>query len=418
MKKAIMSKDKSVDKAKFTSYQIIVVALLALTQFSVVLDFLVISPLGYMVMKSMSLSPNQFGLAVSVYAFSAGVSGLLTAGFADRFDRKKLLLFFYIGFILGTLACGLTISYPMLIAARLITGFFGGVIGSISMSIVVDLFPMYKRGRAMGFMMMGLGASQVLGIPISLYLANIWGWQSPFLMIASLAVIIWVLILVKMRPVTENLNIKSDRNAFSHLWHTAAKRKYQVGFLSTLFLSIGGFMMMPWGSTFAINNLRVTPDQLPYLFFVGGLSSLIVMPLIGNLADKMDKFKLFVLASIWMILTVVVYTNLLPISFWIIMLMYALMMLGIMSRVTPSMALSSDLPEPQDRGAYMAINSSLQQIAGGVTAIAGGLILVQKDNFSPIEHYDTVGYVIAIISLVNIFFVFRVNKLLKKNNAN
>jgi predicted MFS family arabinose efflux permease len=164
--------------------------------------------------------------------------------------------------------------------------------------------------------------------------------------------------------------------------------------------------------------LRVTPDQLPYLFFVGGLSSLIVMPLIGNLADKMDKFKLFVLASIWMILTVVVYTNLLPISFWIIMLMYALMMLGIMSRVTPSMALSSDLPEPQDRGAYMAINSSLQQIAGGVAAIAGGLILVQKDNFSPIEHYDTVGYVIAIISLVNIFFVFRVNKLLKKNNAN
>lgn len=413
-----MSKDKSEDKFEFSPYQIIVIALLAITQFSVILDFMLISPLGDMLMKSMSLSTKQFGFAVSIYAFSAGASALLTAGFSDRFDRKKILLFFYTGFILGTLACGLATSYPMLIAARLITGFFGGVIGSISMSIVVDLFPMYKRGRVMGFMMMGLGASQVLGIPISLYLANIWGWQSPFLMIAALAGIVWIVIFIKMHHVTENLKIKSDRNAFAHLWHTASKRKYRIGFLSTLFLSIGGFMMMPWGSAFAINNLRVKPEQLPYLFFVGGLSSLIVMPLIGNLSDKMDKFKLFVLASIWMILTVLVYTNLPPISFWIIMLMYALMMVGIMSRMTPSMALSSDLPEPQDRGAYMAINSSLQQIAGGVAANVGGLILVQKDNFSPIEHYDTVGYVIAIISLVNIFFVFRVNKLIKKTNAN
>src|SRR5882724_5213287 len=135
------TKDTTTGK-KFSRYQALVILLLALTQFTVVLDFMVMSPLGDMLMKSMTLSTSQFGLAVSSYAFSAGISGLLTAGFADRFDRKKLLLFFYVGFIAGTLFCGLTTTYLMLITARIITGLFGGVIGSISLAIMADLFPL------------------------------------------------------------------------------------------------------------------------------------------------------------------------------------------------------------------------------------------------------------------------------------
>src|SRR5258705_9668496 len=146
-----MNTDTIAIKSKFTSYQVQVIILLALTQFTVVLDFMVMSPLGDMLMKSMSLTTSQFGFAVSAYAFSAGISGLLTAGFADRFDRKKLLLFFYVGFITGTLLCGLATTYLMLIAARIVTGVFGGVIGSISMAIMADLFPFQQRGREMGF---------------------------------------------------------------------------------------------------------------------------------------------------------------------------------------------------------------------------------------------------------------------------
>ena len=110
------------NETKFTSYQVLAIILLALTQFTVVLDFMVMSPLGDMLMKSMELTTRQFGFAVSGYAISAAVSGLLTAGFADRFDRKKLLLFFYIGFIGGTLFCGLSTTYFMLLMARIITG--------------------------------------------------------------------------------------------------------------------------------------------------------------------------------------------------------------------------------------------------------------------------------------------------------
>ena len=400
-------------ETKFTRYQVLAIVLLALTQFTVVLDFMVMSPLGDMLMKSMELTTKQFGLAVSVYAFSAGTSGLLTAGFADKFDRKKLLLFFYVGFIAGTLFCGLANSYVLLIAARIITGLFGGVIGSISLAIVADLFPLQKRGRAMGFIQMGFGASQVLGIPISLYIANHWGWQSPFLMIVGLATIIWTLVMLQMQPVTKHLELKTEKTAIKHLWHTLRLRDYRTGFLLTALLSIGGFMMMPWGSAFAVNNLHVSYEQLPILFMASGIAALIVMPLIGKLSDKIDKAKLFTVAALSMMVIIVIYTNLKPIPFPVIMMMNILMMIGIMSRIVPAMALVTALPKMQDRGAFMSINSSLQQIAGGIAAGVGGLIVVQKTKTSPLQHYDTLGYVIVVIIIANIIQIYRVNNLIK-----
>ena len=398
---------------KFTGYQALVIVLLALTQFTVVLDFMVMSPLGDMLIKSMELTTKQFGFAVSVYAFSAGISGLLTAGFADKFDRKKLLMFFYIGFIVGTLFCGLANTYPMLIAARLITGLFGGVIGSISLAIVADLFHLQQRGRAMGFIQMGFGASQVLGIPISLYIANHWGWQSPFLMIVGLATIIWSLVMLKLQPVTQHLELKTEKTAIKHLWHTLRLRDYRTGFLLTALLSMGGFMMMPWGSAFAVNNLHVSYEQLPLLFMASGIAALIIMPLIGKLSDKIDKVKIFTVAALSMMVIIVIYTNLPPVPFFLIITLNILMMTAIMSRIVPAMALVSALPKMQDRGAFMSINSSLQQIAGGIAAAVGGMIVVQKTKTSPLQHYDILGYVIVVIIILNIIQLYRVSNRIK-----
>lgn len=408
-----MDKISKPEKAKFTSYQVITIILLALTLFTVMLDFMVMNPLGDMLMKSMELTTSQFGFAVSAYAFSAGISGLLTAGFADRFDRKKLLLFFYIGFIGGTLFCGLANNYHLLIAARIITGIFGGVIGSISMAIMADIFPLEQRGRATAYMQMAFGASQVLGIPISIYVADHWGWQSPFLMIVGLAIIIWLIIIIKMQPVNKHLEIKNDKNPITHLWHTIRLREYRIGFLSTALMSLGGFMMMPWGSSFAVNNLGVSNKQLSLLFMVGGVSSLVIMPLVGKLSDKFDKFKIFTIAAVWMMIVVVVYTNLSIIPYWFVIAMNILMMIGIMSRMVPAQALTTALPQMQDRGAFMSINSSLQQIAGGIAAAIGGMIVVQKTKTSPLEHYDTLGYVIVGIIIVNIIMVYRVSQVIK-----
>jgi predicted MFS family arabinose efflux permease len=404
---------KDTTSIPFSPYQKFVVFILAITQFSVILDFMVMSPLGDMLMKSMDIKPSQFGLAVSAYAVSAGVSGLLTAGFADRFDRKKLLMFFYTGFILGTVLCGLSNTYPLLIAARVFTGIFGGVIGSISMAIITDLFDIHHRGRVMGFVQMGFGASQVLGIPISLYIANLWGWQSPFMMVAALGIIIAGLIFFKLQPVVKHLEMQQNKNAFSHLWHTIAKRHYRIGFLTTALLSLGGFMMMPFGSAFAINNLKLTNAQLPMLFMMAGIGTLVIMPLVGKLSDKVDKFKLFSVATVWMSIMVIIYTNLGPTPLWAVVSLNILLMMGIMSRMVPSMALVTAIPDMSDRGAFMSINSSLQQIAGGIAAAIAGMIVVQNDKTSPIQHYNTLGYIMIGLSLLCIFMLFRVDVLAK-----
>lgn len=398
---------------RFTSYQKLAVFILAITQFTVILDFMVMSPMGDILMKSLDLKPSSFGLVVSAYAFSAGISGLLTAGFADKFDRKKLLLFFYIGFILGTILCGIVTSYTWLVAARIITGLFGGVIGSISMAIVADLFSLQQRGRVMGFIQMGFGASQILGIPIGLYIANAWGWHAPFLWVAGMATIIAIIITFKLKPINTHLAVQLDKSPFQHLIHTIAKKDYRIGFTATALLSIGGFMLMPFGSAFAINNLKITENQLPMLFMIAGLSTLIVMPLIGKLSDKIDKYKIFAFGSLWTIVMIGIYTNLGITPFVIVAFINVLMMMGVMGRMVPSTALVTAIPESQDRGAFMSINSSLQQISGGFAAAFAGTIVVQKDKFSPLEHYGTLGIIIILISIISILLMYRVDKLTK-----
>lgn len=407
-------KEKNIASIPFTSYQKLAVFLLAITQFTVILDFMVMSPMGDILMKSLSLKPTHFGLVVSAYAFSAGISGLLTAGFADKFDRKKLLLFFYFGFIAGTVLCGAVTTYPLLVAARIITGLFGGVIGSISMAIVADLFTLQQRGRVMGFIQMGFGASQILGIPIGLYLANAWGWHAPFIWVAGMAGIIALIMAVKLNPITKHLEIQSDKSAFKHLMHTVAKKDYRVGFTATALLSIGGFMMMPFGSAFAINNLHITENELPMIFMIAGIATLIVMPIIGKLSDRIDKYKIFVFGSIWTIVTILIYTNLGKTPFAIVAFLNVLMMMGIMGRMVPSTALVTAIPDMQDRGAFMSINSSLQQIAGGIAAAFAGTIVVQRDKWSPLEHYNTLGIIIVCISIVSILLMYRVDKLGKR----
>ena len=396
-----------------SSYQKFVMALLAITQFTVVLDFMVMSPLGDVLMKTLVITPKQFGIAVSSYAFSAGLSGLLAAGFADKFDRKKLLVFFYLGFILGTLFCGLAPNYHALVAARIFTGIFGGVMGSISMAIITDIFELQQRGRVMGIVQMGFAASQVLGIPIGLYFANLWGWHAPFLMIVVLAFTIILVLIFKLKPVVAHLSEKNERNVWAHFRHVLLLKNYRIAFMSTALLSIGGYLMMPFGSAFAVNNLGVSQQELPLIFMLTGVSSLIVMPLVGKLSDKYNKFTIFVVGSIWAVVMTLVYTNLSVTPLYLIIILNILLFMGISSRMIPSSTLTSAIPNVQDRGAFMSINSSLQQIAGGISTMLAGLIIVQKTKDSPLENYPILGLIGSFFIILTIWFIYRVYRIVR-----
>ena len=406
--------DTSVLSKTFTSYQKIIIFLLAILQFTIVLDFMILAPLGDILMKSMNMSTKQFGTVVSAYAISACISGIFAAGFADKFDRKKLLLFFYTGFILGTYFCAISYNYETLFIARIITGLFGGVIGSISMAIITDIFSIHQRGKVMGFVQMAFGGSQILGIPIGLVLANYWSWHATFYMVLILAFILGIALVIKLKPLTEHLKLINNKNALQHLLQTIKKKDYRIGFLATALLSMGGFMIMPFSTAFIVNNIHIAQSQVAIIFFFTGIFSIIIMPIVGKLSDKYDKLMIFGIGTIIAIVMVVIYTHLSPVPIWLVIIVNIVLFIGIMSRMVPATALNSAVPDAYDRGAYMSINSSLQQFAGGIAALFSGLVVVQKSKNSPIENFDVLGYVMVVLMLMCFYFVYKVNILLKK----
>ena len=400
---------------KFTGYQVFVVALLAFLQFSVVLDFMILSPLGAQLLHELNITTGQFGLVVSAYAFSAGISGLLTAGFADRFDRKKLLLFFYAGFLLGTLCCGLAPTYDTLLAARIVTGLFGGVIASISFAIVADLFPMQMRGRVMGVVQTSFAAAQVLGIPVGLVLSNHWGWHMPFLAISGLGTLVGIVIWYKLQPVVEHLKHQNHHHPLKHLWITASKPRHLVGFAATILLSTGGFMLMPFGSAFSVYNLGIPLEKLPLVYVSTGLCSILAGPLLGRLGDKIGKFPVFVGGTLCCIGMVLWYTRLGITPLWVVIAINILLFITINARMVSASALASGVPELRDRGAYMSINSSIQQLSGGVAAWLAGTIVFQATPHSPLENYPLLGMVVATAMAITLPLMWNVDRIVKEN---
>jgi predicted MFS family arabinose efflux permease len=247
---------------------------------------------------------------VSAYAFSAGISGILAAGFADRFDRKRFLLFFYFGFIVGTALCALASNYPLLLAARIVTGLFGGVIGSVVLAIATDLFPLQMRGRVMGFVQTAFSASQVLGIPTGLYIANLWNWHMTFLAIVLVAIPVGLIIVFYMRPVAGHLALKQVDSPWRHLTSTVLVPRYLMAFATTALLVTGGYMLMPFGSVYTVNNLGIRLSDLPTVYLVSGAFTIFTGPLIGRASDAFGKFRTFIFGCGLSIIMVLVYTHL------------------------------------------------------------------------------------------------------------
>jgi predicted MFS family arabinose efflux permease len=394
----------------FTGYQKFIVGILAFLQFTIVLDFMILSPLGALLMQELKLPASRFGLVVSVYAFSAGASGLLAAGFADRFDRKRMLLFFYTGFVLGTLFCAVAPSYPYLLAARMITGLFGGVIGSISFAIIADLFPPQARGRVMGIVQTAFAVSQVLGIPAGLLLANRWGWHAPFFLIVGVSTVVGVVIVVRMRPIDGHLALKRPDNPFRHLFATVSRGDYMRAFGCTMLLVTGGFMLMPFGSAYIVNNVRIPMDNLFKIYFVTGLVSMVGGPIVGRLSDTVGKYAVFCGGSAAAAALVIVFTNLGPSPLWLITAVNVVLMLGVSSRIISASALTSIVPDAPDRGAFMAVNSSIQQISGGVASACAGLV-VKLTPSGALEHYDTLGYVVVASMAIAVALLYSINRM-------
>jgi predicted MFS family arabinose efflux permease len=393
----------------FSRYQSALVALLAFVQFTIILDFTIMSPLGAIIMPALNITAAQFGVAVSAYAFSAGISGILAAGFADRFDRKRLLLFFYAGFTLGTALCALAPTYHVLLLGRVVTGLFGGVMGSIVLAIVTDLFALHLRGRVMGFVQTAFAASQVLGIPAGLFLSNHWNWHVSFGALVGLSIAAMAAVLSLMKPVNGHLLLKQDRNAFRHLIATVGQPRYTLAFVVTTLLATGGFMLMPFGSAYTVNNLGIDIVHLPTIYLVSGLFSIFTGPLVGRASDAFGKFPTFAFGSAVSVVMVLIYTHLGHVTLTTAIAVNVLMFVGIFSRMIPSQALITAIPEPSQRGSFSAVSASLQQFSGGLGSVLAAAIIVQNADGS-LRHFDRLGYIVVATSLASLAVMYFVQK--------
>jgi predicted MFS family arabinose efflux permease len=399
--------DQQEQQRGFSRYQSLLVALLAFVQFTVILDFMIMSPLGAIIMPALNITAGQFGVAVSAYAFSAGISGILAAGFADRFDRKRLLLFFYLGFTAGTALCALAPNYHLLLIGRIVAGLFGGVMGSIVLAIITDLFELKLRGRVMGFVQTAFAASQVLGIPVGLFLSNHWNWHVAFGALVGLSIAAIAAISLVMRPVNAHLLLKQDNNAFQHLIATVGQPRYTLAFGVTTLLATGGFMLMPFGSAFTVHNLGIDIVHLPTIYLISGLFSIFTGPLVGRASDRFGKFPVFVFGSAVSVIMVLIYTHLGQVSLTTVIIVNVLMFVGIFSRMIPSQALISAIPAASQRGSFSAVSASLQQLSGGLGSVLAAAIIAQNPDDS-LRHFDRLGYIVvatSILSLIAMYFV-------------
>lgn len=397
-----------------TKKERIILLLLASINFTHILDFMIMMPLGNFLMPHFNITPHQFSIIVSSYSFAAFATGIVAAFFVDRFDRKKVLLFGYSGFIIGTILCGLAPGYELLIAARIMAGLFGGLIGAQVLSIVADSFGYEKRGRAMGYLMSAFSVASVVGVPFSLYLAKIISWHAPFIFVGILGIIIVPMIIRFMPAMNTHLLNNDDRPDTMEIFTGLINNKQQLLALSfSAFMIMGHFLIIPFINPFMEFNVGFTKDQTPVIYMVGGAATLISSPLFGKMADKYGKLRVFGICAFISLFFIFTITNMPAINFYLVLLVMGLWFVVANGRTVAAQALISNVVTSQQRGSFMSFNSSIQQAAIGLASVTAGY-MVQKDSADKILHYNWVGYLSLLVIGCCIYIGYKLGE--RKNN--
>lgn len=390
-----------------TKKEISLLIILASINFTNIMDFMIMMPLQEFLENSFKISPREFGMLVSAYAFSAFAASMTASFIVDRFDRKHVLLVAFSGLIIGTFACGIAPSFGALMAARIVAGLFGGLIAAQGLSIVGDTFPYEKRGRAMGLLMSGFVLASILGVPSALYIATQTNWQVPFICIASLGVLVISVAYFIIPNLKGHIKSKADRNIFAVYQGVWEDRNQQYALLMMLTLIFAHFATIPFIAPFLTKNTGFLQSDLPLMYFFGGMFSLVSTPLIGKLADTFGKHKVLTVLILLSSIPVFLLTHLTRVPLYHVLVITSLFFIIAGGRMIPAQALATSVVPPQMRGGFMNLNSSLQQLSLGLAAFIGGLI-ISKNEAGELLHYDVIGYISIAVSLLCLFFALRV----------
>ena len=404
---------------RLTRAEWMLLLVLAAIQFTHLVDFMIVLPLGPQYIRVLKITPQEFGILVSVYGFSAGISGLLSALFVDRFDRKRAVLFLYAGFTVSTLLCAVAGNFWVLLAARALAGGFGGVVAANVLAIVGDVIPFSRRATAMGIVMSAFSLGLILGVPLGLHFAEEYGWWVPFAVLGALSAVVWVMVLFVLPPMRGHLDEstsgkRSLEQALRDLLDVLTNPNHVRAYALMVALVLGVFMIVPYIATYMVANVGIDRSDLKWIYLCGGLTTICTVTVFGRLADRFGKLLVFRVMALFTVVPILLITNLPPAPLWVAIASSTLFMVTTSGRMVPAQALITACAQPQQRGSFLSVVSSVQQLASGVAAILGGMILgkaaggeggeVPTDTtaIEPITGYVWVGLISAAFTVLSV----------------
>jgi predicted MFS family arabinose efflux permease len=380
---------------------------LAAAMFTHIVDFMIIMPLGPQLMEIFDITTQQFSLLVSSYSITAGVAGFLGAFFIDRYDRKISMLIVYLGFTIGTLACAFAPTYEVLLITRSMAGAFGGVLGALILSIVSDAVPLERRAKGIGTVMASFGVASVVGVPFGLFVASKFSWHTPFMFLGGLGVLVNIAMLYSipsMRGHMEGAKIQSPANTVARIF---TSRNTQLGLTFTSLLMLGHFTIIPFVATYMVGNVGFSNSQLTYIYLVGGICTMVFSPWVGKMADKHGRLKIFTIFGSLVIIPILIITNLSPVPIWLALIVSAVFFIFSNGRMVPSTTMETAVIQPEMRGSYMSIRSSIQQLTSGFASFIAGLIITEKPSLfggeaKALVNYPYVGLIAVLFSVISL----------------
>jgi predicted MFS family arabinose efflux permease len=380
---------------------------LAGIQFSHILDFMIMMPLGPILMAEFGIGTHEFGLLVASYSFSAAFCGLLAATFVDRFERKRLLLIIFVLFGIATLACGLAPGYVTLLIARGLAGAFGGVLGALVQTMVGDMIPFARRARASGIVSTAFSVSTVAGVPLSLWLANHLQWRAPFIFIAGL-VLLFVFVSLRVLPeLHHHLSTQKRAHPFADLFEVLRDGNHLRALLFGALIIFSGFTVIPYITVYAVHNVGIPMRDIPLVYFAGGIATFFTARLIGHWADLHGKMEVYRLIALVATVPLLLVTHIGAAPLWMWLVCTTAFFVLVSGRFIPAMALITSAAQPRLRGTFMSLNSTMQSLAMGLATALGGFIITQ-DEAGKVAGYAAVGYVAVAANLIAIWFVSRI----------
>lgn len=385
----------------------LIIFLLAALNFTHILDFMIMMPLSNYLMPYFDISPQQFSLLVGSYSLSAFFSGILLAFVVDRFDRKKVLLFVYTGFLLGTIACGLADSYGLLMTARVVAGLFGGIIGGQVFSIISDLFSYERRGMAVGSVMSAFAIASIVGVPVSLYLTNLfhYDWHVPFLLVGGVGILFIPVIIKALPSLTEHITARERQSRFDALVNVFRNPSQGMALLFTLLMMMGHFLIIPFINPYMEFNRGYSKGQIPMVYLAGGIASFLSAILLGRIADRLGKFRVFTFSVLSSLVMVFGITNMPAVPFSVVLLFFALWFTFATGRGVTAQAMVSNVVRKEQQGSFMVLNSSMQHAGTFLASVIAGFVVTESKS-GKIQRFEWVGYM-SIIVLLTCFLLGR-----------